>query len=275
MAIRMVFAKLLALALALVWVHAAHAGAGREVHVVLIAGQSNAVGADTMSNSYVALDYPAGVMQIGRFDGNDMQLIPARYPLDHHSREPGHFGIDLQFSIEYLRANPGVQLVLVPAGRGSTGFSTGQWGVGNPLYEDSVRRTNRALEEDNARLVAILWAQGEKDVRQRITREGYRAALDAQLTAWRRDIRGAENVPIILGQMVPAFIERRDRKGISQVIAETPMRIANTYVVRGDGAEVHGAATPHDRRDDELLHYSANGYRTMGARYAQVLLGLQ
>jgi hypothetical protein len=97
-------------------------------------------------------------------------------------------------------------------------------------------------------------------------------ALDAQLHSWRKDIHGGENAPIILGQMVPAFIAKRDHKGISRVIADTPNRIPNTYVVSGEGAEVHGEATPDDPSDDQIVHYGANGYRMMGSRFAAALL---
>ena len=54
----------------------------------------------------------------------------------------------------------------------------------------------------NARLVAILWHQGESDSGL-LTKSQYAAKGDALCDGFRSRITGATNVPIILGQMIP------------------------------------------------------------------------
>lgn len=81
--------------------------------------------------------------------------------------------------LPFIPANAGI--LLVPCGRGNSGFTEGDngafneasgatevsslWGVGKPLYQDLVSRTRTALKKNPKNvLLSVIWMQGERDV---------------------------------------------------------------------------------------------------------------
>lgn len=74
----------------------------------------------------------------------------------------------LSFAARYLesgRLAAGRRILIVASAVGATGFSSGEWGVGNVLYERLCTLTDFALGQGAGenRLVAFLWHQGEGD----------------------------------------------------------------------------------------------------------------
>jgi len=73
----------------------------------------------------------------------------------------------LQFSEKYVEKylEEGRKVLIVNANFGGTGFARPEWGVGNIMHERMISMTKAALAlnpEEN-RVVALLWAQGEHD----------------------------------------------------------------------------------------------------------------
>ncbi|ENL7433705.1 DUF6645 domain-containing protein, partial [Escherichia coli] len=81
--------------------------------------------------------------------------------------------------LPFIPANAGI--LLVPCGRGGSGFSTGtegqyyeasgaidassKWGLGTPLYKDLVARTKAALDKNKKNVfLGVVWMQGEADM---------------------------------------------------------------------------------------------------------------
>ncbi|HAW7540824.1 TPA: DUF1737 domain-containing protein, partial [Escherichia coli] len=81
--------------------------------------------------------------------------------------------------LPFMPANAGI--LLVPCGRGDSGFTAGAegafneasgatagsslWGADKPLYHDLVSRTRAALKKNPKNvLLSVIWMQGEKDV---------------------------------------------------------------------------------------------------------------
>ncbi|MDV7141143.1 sialate O-acetylesterase [Tropicimonas sp. TH_r6] len=231
-------------------------GSQTTTQVIILAGQSNMVGRASFDGG---ASYPDGVAQ---YDRNG-QIVAASAPLDHHDAIAGDMGLDLQFAIDFKAAYPNVDLVFLPAAQGGTGFSDGQWGVGEPLYADLVTRAN-ALFADNPsfQLGAILWHQGERDSGL----ASYRDELEATIVGLREEIAVASSAtPFILGELLPDFSDASaENAAVNTTIQDVPNRMMYTATV--DTTEPTRLASIGDG-----LHFDAASLRLIGSRYFDAL----
>lgn len=182
--------------------------------IFLIAGQSNVfAGIEESGDSFPDPVYDAtdaDIFQWGRNGADDGEIIVASEPLQHHTQRASTVGWALMFSKIYkaqgdLASNRDV--LLIPAAKGGTGFAEGDWNKGNLLYEDAVSRTLAALAADeNNVLKGVLWLQGEDDTQT----EAYANAFENAFSTFIDDIRtdlGYANLPVVAGNMVPAWVD--------------------------------------------------------------------
>lgn len=236
-----------------------------EYDIFLVAGQSNThqgAGLDLM------IDQPQeNIRQLGRGGANDLKVILATEPLQHWTALANEIGFCLTFAKAYAASSlkEGRQVLLIPCGYGETGFASGHWNKGEALYEDAVQRTRYALSlSKNNRLVAVLWHQGESDVGW----PQYQQALHSMIGSMRSDIAGHQQVPFVLGGMVPYWVAQDSARMHAQsVIAGTPSRVSMTAF-----------ASPYyptviTKADSTFVpvHYDAAGQRVLGKRYFAVL----
>lgn len=230
-------------------------------NVILIAGQSNThAGIGFNSN----LDSPISeIKQLGRFGEDNMRLIEAKEPLQHHTAENNKIGFGLTYAkllFEYL--NEDKKIIIIPCGYGATGFQNNRWNKGDDLYEDAVKRVKNILSYNSEnKLISILWHQGESDV----SNSNYQNNLDNFITNIRNDLE-AENIPFILGGMVPFWVNQNSSRINQQMIISSSIN-RHDYV---------GYANPElpfiiQREDNtfEQIHFDANGQRELGKRYFQ------
>jgi hypothetical protein len=229
----------------------------QETHVFLLAGQSNMVGrADYDGNT----PHPPGTLQ---WNSSNNTLIPASIPMLHHDARAGDMGLEVQFAIDYKAANPNVTLVLIPRAKGGTGFNTtGQWRVGDALYNSAVNETNACMAANPSFIFkGILWHQGERD---RNNIPAYYAYYDNLINSMRNDINAADaTTPFICGGIMPDFISNNAGSDIDLVQAyleDTPNRIQ--YTAYADNAGL----TTFDG-----THGDAASLRVFGTRYFQQL----
>jgi len=233
-----------------------------DLDIILVIGQSNThygLGLDP------SIDGPDGrVFQLGRFDADDLHIIEAAEPLQHHSQQQGRIGFALsfakQYAMDFLASDGNRNVVIIPGAEGGTGFSGNRWNKGNDLYEDAVQRTQYITENfPNSRLVAILWHQGEADVGS----PTYQSDLDRFILDLRGDL-DAQTVPFILGGMVPYWVDfGANRMAQQDIISGTVSRV-----------ELTGYADPSlpwviEKEDNTFddIHFDAAGQRELACRY--------
>lgn len=230
--------------------------------IILVIGQSNThygEGYDT------DLDCPeSGIWQLGRFGANNFKIIEASEPLEHYTSQPGFIGFALSFAKYYKKTflHTTRQVLIIPCGKGGTGFTDKSWNPGDPLYEDAVSRTNFIIRNyPNSKLVAILWHQGERDE----FNQNYKEALDSMIIRIRMDISGCSaSTPFILGGMVPYWTNKaQSRVEINNIIAGTPNRIQNTGYA--DPRKPYIIEKPDNSYSE--IHFDAAGQRELGRRY--------
>ena len=202
------------------------------------------------------------IQQLGRFDSNNYKIIPAKEPLDHHSKKPNCIGFVLTFAKLYANVylDEDREIIIIPCGKSGSGFHNNEWNQGNYFYADAVARTEFVLQNyPNSQLSAILWHQGEDDVNNTT----YQAQQDSFINEIRKNLT-AENVPFILGGMVPYWVEQLPQRIITQaIIKETPKRITNT----GYADPALPILIEADTNVSEAIHYTAAGLRELGVRY--------
>jgi hypothetical protein len=257
--------------------------------VVLIAGQSNAVG------------YAVGVSAIDTtyLDRTDSRIsqwpgvgpfvslgrpVGAVDPLYHHIQVAGCVGPAMAFAralVPTLRPNR--KVLLVPCAHGGTGFKTtslasppagytyvagaggwdpsgGQGGVN--LYEFTIAQANAAIAYNpNNRVLAAIWVQGEAD--WAMTQSEYSTYLDTLIDGFRSRITGAENMPFLVGQLVPERIALNLNGFTNDSHIDTPRRKLLTAFSY--------SAVGHNDGLPQPLHFDNEGQRLNGGYLAQSL----
>lgn len=227
--------------------------------IVLIVGQSNTHAGIGMNRE---LDGSVdGISQLGRFGNDDMQIIRAEEPLQHHTKDDHKIGFGLTFAKllkEYLDYPN--QIILIPCGFGGTGFQGNHWNKGDYLYSDAVKRVRTVIDNiPGSELTSILWHQGESDVGS----PSYETDLDNFILNLRTDL-DAIDTPFIVGGMVPFWVDQTTERIEQQQII---MNVVNRH-------ENIGYANPElpfriEKPDNlvDVIHYDAAGQRELGKRY--------
>lgn len=171
--------------------------------VILVMGQSNATSTKGFDPILDASDN--NILQLGRHDTNNLQLITATEPLDHFSKTKGGMGFAMTFAKIYIDSylTTGRKIIIVPGAKGASGFSDNYWNKGDTLYEDAVYRINFLLNNFNCKVIAVLWHQGESD----FLNPDFQMNLDSMIMNFRKDCIGLTNTPFILGGLVPYYAD--------------------------------------------------------------------
>jgi len=227
--------------------------------VFLVAGQSNTLNGVGIIPEIDLVD--DGILQLGRWDNMNLKIIKAIEPLDHHHKRPGKIGFALSFAKIYLKnlLQANRKVLLIAAGKGSSGFINHSWNKGDPLYEDAVFRVKHVLNTyRGSEFKAILWQQGEADVYN----DSFQKSLDHMILSFRQDVR--VNVPFILGGMVPYWVNiHTPRQDLQKILQNTEHRVANSAYADPELPFLINKLNPHN----DAIHYDAEGQRELGKRY--------
>jgi hypothetical protein len=236
--------------------------------IILVMGQSNTCYGTGLDPN---IDFPdIDIKQMGRFNENN-KIIDANEPLHNHEEwliTSNRIGIALPFAKLYKNKylSDGRKIVIIPCGKGSTGFNGNHWNPGDVLYQDAVFRTNKILNQNpNNRLVAILWQQGESDAWD----PDYGTKLDNMIVNLRNDIIGNNTqVPFLLGGFVPYWLNLDDglifsKNRTSNIIKDTPNRLEYCGYVDPSLPTI----IEKDNPEIDSVHYDAPSLRTLSNRY--------
>ena len=191
--------------------------------VFLLAGQSNVFSGEPYPNETTPdaiLDASdSDIFQVGRWDGENNQIVLAEEPLDHlqsnGSRPAGYkVGWGLAFAKKYKQdfLVEGRGIILVPSARGGSGLADNQWNKGNTQYNDAISRVQTALNTStgceatcNNQLKGILWHQGEDDTYSTVNANNYETSFLSMVDNFRTDL-GDSNLPFVSGGMVEDWV---------------------------------------------------------------------
>jgi len=234
-------------------------------NIIIVAGQSNTHAGLTLDRKLDIADN--NTFQLGRFSVFDHIIIPANEPLQHHTIQDDKNGFALTFCklLNNYEKNNNPQLI-IPCGFGGSSIP-GNWKKDDLLYNDLIERVQFVLDKfPNSKIKLMLWHQGESDVGN----SNYSILLDSLINDIRKDL-GDNNLPFILGGMVPAWVNNNTARMEQQnIIKNTPLRVKNTAYA---DPEIPFIIEKKDNSFDQI-HYSAEGQRELGKRYFTAYLGL-
>lgn len=189
-------------------------------------------------------------------------LLAPTFPLNHQTiRQAGDAGLEMGFAERFCAGFELDDLIIVPCGKGGTGFIDGEWTAGGAAYTGAVGRIQAVIAaHPDAVVEGVLWHQGERD---RGANTNYQADLTSLITRLRSDIPALAGKPFIMGE-IGRFVSPGavDVNAIMHTIAGS---VANTAVVSSEGLTDRGDA----------LHFNAPSYRRLGTRYWDAFAALR
>ncbi len=273
--------------------------------IIIVAGQSNAVGfgngAYTEAPRFLAATNTAKVFQVGRFFRHDMRIIPVTHePLEFwgmdltfSSTTLDHHGASYPFALRLAATETtGRKVLIIPAAKAGTsilewdnvinnfGSSTGP--DSTVLYDDMIARTKFALAQNSQnRVVAVIWRQGEADVNAlyiaanpyhkfMTSSSTYQSKLMALRTRLRNDLLSQGCVPFLFGEMTKQWVPSVSKYQVmSGLEAKSAITNAIKYVASTDSCNtsVFVPSTNTTVNSKGPIHFDAPGQFEMAKRF--------
>lgn len=223
--------------------------APEDMQLFLLIGQSNMAGRGKAEAQDKATD--AGIWMMNQ----EMNWVLAKDPI-HFDKPIAGVGPGHQFARTLKEHEPTANIGLIPAAMG--GSSMDEWKAGDKLYTNAIERACAAMK--NGQLKGILWHQGEADTKPERTAT-YPARFAAMIAQLRKDLDAAE-VPVIIGELV---YTREVNVPFNETIPTISAAVPNSGWVSAEGLPDRG----------DKLHFSAEGARGLGKRYAEKFLEMK
>ena len=253
------------------------------ISVVILAGQSNAVGwASVFGQDGDEEESPKSKNLLWYLQGNPKKPTSSNgwtqlSPQTVHGRRI--FGPEAGIA-EWFSANGGMKVAIIKIAFNGTGLRVNEGFDWNPvskleLYEMLVRQTQSALKAlkwtHNVRLVGLCWIQGESDARTLSDMGGesfditYKADLNKLLQALKKDLKQPELKSAI------AVISPPDIDSAGRVFTNRE-RIQNAQLQVGTQRNNVSFLTDDLQKSEDQLHFNFSGSLTLGSRCADALL---
>ncbi len=156
------------------------------------------------------------------------------------------------------------KILIIRSAVGGTGFSDNRWNMTDDLYRRMMTMTADALSlNENNRVVAFFWHQGETDAINNMGEETYHGKLSKLFNSFRETF-GAE-IPIIMADFVQEW--EQQNLEICKPVIGAQRRIANeiskSFFIETDGLSSNNAVLS----DGDNIHFSRQAIYELGHRY--------
>jgi hypothetical protein len=237
--------------------------------VVLVAGQSNAIGWDNDFGD-LPLELQGNQLNLFTYDFNTDDDLPY-YPRKTGRNEFLHpvssmfWGTEITAG-DYIYKNNGNRIVaFIKVGRG--GINMTSWEEGNFVYDDAVATIIDGMNGFRElgyvpKIRTMIWMQGESDATT--------GSLSSQY--YDRNISFFENFPLSIKEPIPSIIIPRIQEYLlPERPYESVIRDACDELGKRDDVTV---LSTDDLTFADGIHYDANSRITLGERIGAVILGL-
>ena len=267
----------------------------KDVHIVLLAGQSNMQGAGNFENldaseieriekvsNRVSLSFNGGIAK----------------PLSYYDNKPSEkydflkrFGPEIFIGLTLAENNPNQEYLLIKRSQGGTAL----YGAWNPnwtaekakavekgekqniqlynLHIQDINENLKALKAQNKtyKIIGLAWMQGENDAAIEISATTYEANLKILIKSY-RDEFGVNDMPFVIGQI-------NSRYGKFKKLGPAMVRKAMEDVAATDNhADVIKTTTDTSWNDypkhSDNVHYNAEGQKRLGKAFGEKLIAL-
>ncbi len=227
-----------------------------EMDSILMIGQSNMAGRGDMEDVKPIRNPLCYMLRNARWQPMREPVNPDRPIFEGRYRS----GVSLAASFadcyaKHFNTNVG----LIPCADGGTKLQ--EWMPGELLYDHAVCLTR--LAQRTSALKAIIWHQGESDCLSDETVESYLHRFAAMIAQLRKDL-GAENVPVIIGELSEKLGEKCQGRQtrLNQILRTIPQTVPNCIVVPSEDLTLK----------PDGLHFDAQSCRIFGQRYFESYL---
>ncbi|OHX64438.1 sialate O-acetylesterase [Flammeovirga pacifica] len=259
-----------------------------QMYIVLLGGQSNMVGRgqfDELSPSdIVRVDNAAQKISI---ISNGRKELPLSY--QSATKRQINFGPELFFGVTLHEKYPNKKFLFIKEGMGGTSL-LGAW---NPNWtqemailseKDEKRQTTKLYEKHcnviqsalakypNAKIVGMLWMQGERDTRTEVAATTYKSNLKQLIYAYRNDFK-IKNMPFIFGQ-VNCPPRGKYLEGVNIVrdqMMSTEQQMKNVFMIP---TSMEDSWHDYPKKPDNV-HYSTEGQKRLGNAFGKTFLAIQ
>lgn len=232
----------------------------KSVSSILMLGQSNMAGRGDLGQVKPIRNPLCYMLRMGRWQPMCEPVNPDRGIFEGRYRS----GVSLAASFADAYARHFEEPVgLIPCADGGTEIR--QWLPGELLYDHAVMQTK--LAQRTSQLKAILWHQGESDCLSDEAVAAYRERCLTVIARLRKDL-GAENVPVILGELPWQIGENwktggRERK-LNGILRELAREIPHCAIASSEKLVVK----------PDGVHFDSESCREFGNRYFEAYLTL-
>ena len=229
-----------------------------DVWIFMMAGQSNMAGRGAIEAQDRILNNR--ILTIN----SENKVIVAKQPI--HFYEPSRAGLDcgLSFGTEMLKKVPdNVSILLVPTAVGASSISqwiTDETHRGVTLFSNFSKRLKVSLK--HGIMKGILWHQGESDAAEPKI-QAYQGNLKILFDRFRK-VAGNKSLPIVMGKLGSFYPMQENWDMINAAI--------EAYATSDEFCEVIETSDLEHKGD--RVHFNAVAQRTMGKRYAEIMLKL-
>ncbi|MEZ5452990.1 MAG: sialate O-acetylesterase [Thiothrix sp.] len=218
--------------------------------LIILAGQSNMMGRGKVN------DLPA-----------TYKTTPANVTFFYQGREHplakfAWFGPEVSFAHDVARAFPNDHIILVK--QAASGSLIQQWQPGQGLYKALLRQVGFATDaEENGKVDAILWMQGESDARSAPdVANQYGSRFATLVSSLRKDLQSPDSL-FIYGQVSLEHPEHNDTiEAVRSQQKSAQSQLANALMIPTDNLG----------RLDDGIHFNAAGQMELGKRFAKAYI---
>lgn len=231
--------------------------AAKEIHLYILAGQSNMAGRGTVD----AIDTLVNP-HIFMFNKTE-EWVPAKEPLAFDKPKVAGVGPGFAFANALFRADPSADIYLIPCAVGGTRIDLWQPGAFDNAtqthpYDDAIRRIRAAMKTGIPK--GIIWHQGESDCNPALS-NSYEQKLRALIARFRQDI-GSPELPFIAGEVAHfSVLPDKDQETVNLAIKTVVATTAFCGYVQTQGLQHRG----------DSLHFDSPSAREIGKRYAAAM----
>ncbi|MDP3131167.1 MAG: sialate O-acetylesterase [Bacillota bacterium] len=237
--------------------------ADTDYDIILVAGQSNAVGVGHGDGERYLEDERVAMLN----EDHSITTAAERVVGDDTWNN-----FSLFFAKAYVEAGlleEGRTLLILNMAVGGTGFKDHRWNPGEDLYERMITTALAVLSlHAENRIVAVLWHQGETDAILDSTYREYDDHLHAMITSLRTDL-ALDGIPFIAGDFVPVWKEEaKTQYPIDEVISAARQVLAD--LPHCGFVETDGLTS----NINDSIHFSRAANIELGQRYFDLYLTL-
>lgn len=267
----------------------------KDVHIVLLAGQSNMQGAgnfDALDASEISrIEKVASRVSLS-FNGKKAQ------PLSSYKNKPSEkydflrrFGPEIFIGLTLAENNPNQDYLLIKRSQGGTAL----YGAWNPnwtaekakavekpkkqniqlynMHIQDIKANLKALEtqDKSYKIIGLAWMQGENDAAKEISATTYQANLKTLIKSYRDEFE-VSDMPFVIGQINSRYgkFRKQGPAMVRKAMEDVANSDKNVDIIKTTTDESWSDYPKHS----DNVHYNAEGQRRLGMMFGSKLIAL-